>query len=447
MFNKKISALAIAALLAAPAAHATNGYFSHGFGTKSKSMAGGGIALPQEAMIMATNPAGISWVGRRAELGLAIFTPTNRGYDASGGPFFGTNGAGAVGSPGLTSDSDWFFIPSFAYTSGIDDKSSWGVSLYGNGGMNTDYDADQPNGLSPIGTPGVYGAGKTLVDYSQLFVNLTYSRKVSNNVSLGISGIFAAQRIKIKGVSSFAGFSTSPTNLSNNGYDYSYGGGLKLGVQWLMSDTVAFAASYQTKMWMSKFSDYKGLFADSGDMDIPSTATLGVAWKALPQHTFTLDYQYIWYSDTGAISNDMSELSACAVGKTKSCLGGSSGAGFGWDNMGVIKLGYQFEPNEKWQLRAGWSYGEQPINKRDVMFNIMAPATIEHHFTAGLTRKVGKSGEVNLAFMYAPNTKVNGPNYLQNNGLVPPNFHAGVQDIELYMEQYELEINYTWLFD
>ena len=34
-------------------AAATNGYFAHGYGTKNKGLAGGGVALPQDSMIAA----------------------------------------------------------------------------------------------------------------------------------------------------------------------------------------------------------------------------------------------------------------------------------------------------------------------------------------------------------------------------------------------------------
>jgi long-chain fatty acid transport protein len=39
--------LAVATLLAAQAASATNGYFTHGLGVKNKGMAGAGTASPQ----------------------------------------------------------------------------------------------------------------------------------------------------------------------------------------------------------------------------------------------------------------------------------------------------------------------------------------------------------------------------------------------------------------
>lgn len=50
--------LAAATLMAlSPLAHATNGYFSHGYGVQSQSMAGVGIALPLDGLTAATNPA------------------------------------------------------------------------------------------------------------------------------------------------------------------------------------------------------------------------------------------------------------------------------------------------------------------------------------------------------------------------------------------------------
>ena len=62
---------------------ATNGYFSHGYGVKSQGMAGVGIALPQDGLAAATNPAGTAFVGDRLDLGLVWFRPS-RGAEISG---------------------------------------------------------------------------------------------------------------------------------------------------------------------------------------------------------------------------------------------------------------------------------------------------------------------------------------------------------------------------
>jgi hypothetical protein len=88
---------------------ATNGYFSHGFGTASKGMAGAGVALPLDSMAPATNPAAIVFVDPGWDIGVGLFSP-DREYNMSGQPsgFPGTFGL----APGaVRSGSRLFPIP------------------------------------------------------------------------------------------------------------------------------------------------------------------------------------------------------------------------------------------------------------------------------------------------------------------------------------------------
>ena len=65
----------IAALCAAALpALATNGYFPHGYGMKAQGMGGTSIALAQDSMGGATNPAAMVWAGSRMDLGVNWFT-------------------------------------------------------------------------------------------------------------------------------------------------------------------------------------------------------------------------------------------------------------------------------------------------------------------------------------------------------------------------------------
>jgi long-chain fatty acid transport protein len=64
------------AVLAPGLALATNGYLAHGYGVKAQGLAGAGIALPQDALAAATNPAGTAFVGERADIGATWFRPT-----------------------------------------------------------------------------------------------------------------------------------------------------------------------------------------------------------------------------------------------------------------------------------------------------------------------------------------------------------------------------------
>ena len=58
--KRNLLAAAIAAALLPFSAGATTGYFQHGYGIKSKGMGGVGIALPQDSLAAATNPAGMA---------------------------------------------------------------------------------------------------------------------------------------------------------------------------------------------------------------------------------------------------------------------------------------------------------------------------------------------------------------------------------------------------
>ncbi len=82
-------------------ANATDGYFSEGYGVKSQSMGGVGIALPQDALAAASNPAGMALIGDRIDIGLTWFRPereatlSNTGGGFSDGTFNG-NVAGTI---------------------------------------------------------------------------------------------------------------------------------------------------------------------------------------------------------------------------------------------------------------------------------------------------------------------------------------------------------------
>ena len=67
--------LAVGALTANDA-NATNGYFAHGYSIKNKALAGAGVALPLDSLAASMNPAGMTEVGHRLDLGVSLFSPT-----------------------------------------------------------------------------------------------------------------------------------------------------------------------------------------------------------------------------------------------------------------------------------------------------------------------------------------------------------------------------------
>ena len=342
-------------------AMATNGYFGNGYGIKSKGMAGAGVAMPLDAMDATINPANMVNVGSRIDAGLTWFSP-RRQYTASQ-PTQQLPPQAFQLIPGtFESDNEDFWIPNFGWNHMIDDVSSVGITLAGNGGMNTEYKNVTFPGNPPGFPTGTYYAGDAGVDLMQLATMVTYARKVSEQVSLGVTGIYAYARFKATGLGSFAGFSTSPSNLTNKGYDTAGGFGVKVGITGDINDAFSLGASYQRKINMGEFEDYKGLFAEQGEFDIPSTSSLGAKFSPAEQHAILLDYQRINYTDVAAISNPLlPNLGMFQMGDASGCIGGSNGACFGWEHLIVYRIGYQYDAGN-WLARAVLSTNDHTIH-------------------------------------------------------------------------------------
>jgi len=403
-------------------ASATNGYFSHGYGTISSGMAGAGAALAQDSIAAATNPAGLAFVGDRMDGGLELFSP-RRKYEVEGPmappPAFSLQ-------PGsYQSSRDAFAIPHFGVNHRITEHQALGVSVFANGGMNTSYPA-----------PGPFGGGRTGVNLEQLFIAPTWSWEFTDNQAIGFSPLIAYQRFEAKGLGAFEGFSSDPSALTNNGTDDAWGYGFQIGWQGGITDTLRGGLSFRTILEMEEFEQYQGLFAERGDFDIPSMFNAGVAWSGIQDHWILLDVQHIRYSDINSVGNPMlPALGMAQMGDPDSQLGADNGPGFGWEDMTIVKLGWQWQQTDQQTWRAGVSYGEQPVQKEEVLFNILAPGVQEWHFTGGFTRQFSDSLELSGSVFYSPRNSVKGDNPLNPQ-----------QTIELSMYQVGVSASIGWRY-
>ena len=432
----------IGALFATPSVFATNGYFQHGYGMKAKGMGGAATATAEDTFGGAVNPAKMAWVGNRIDFGADLFSPrrsVSRQGEATGMP--GING---LYNGTADSDSHYFLIPEFGYNKMITPNLSLGVTVYGNGGMNTDFNTPLagPAGFGAIACPTganmLLGCGRLGVDMMQLIVAPTVAYKVSPNHSIGISPLFGYQRFKVDGLQAFQGISSAPANVTNLGYDSSTGWGVRLGWMGKVSDSVSLGAAYSTKMKMGNFDKYKGLFAEQGGFDIPENYNVGISVQATPKTLVAVDVQRINYNKIASIANGvLNSLSA-----PPACpLGSACGSGFRWQDQTVFKLGVEHAYSNALTLRGGFNYGKSPIGNTadDISFNIIAPGVVEKHLTLGLTYKTSTGGELTFAYMHAFTNTVTGPSGITTL-LGGANF--GTESLKMYQNAFG--VAYGW---
>ncbi|SEP60538.1 OmpP1/FadL family transporter [Thalassovita taeanensis] len=401
-------------LMAALPAQATNGYFANGYGGGSKGMAGAGVAVPTGVLGLAQNPAMGMKVGNQAGFCLTMFAP-DRGFSVSG--------AGGLTTGDFSSRNDLFAIPCGGVNFKLNERSSIGFFMFGNGGMNSEYDTN-------VFVPGygVAGTSPLGVNLEQLFISANYSFEVNDQLTFGIAPVFALQRFSATGLENFAGYSSDPTALTNNGDDWSVGYGFNVGVLYEPSESWSIGAAYRSRMEMEAFDKYAGLFAEQGDFDVPAVATLGAAYtpQSDPRWTLTAEYQRIFYGDVAALGNTGTEITAP--------FGADDGPGFGWKDMDVLRIGAIYRASDKLTLRGGLSYSTQFIKNDEALLNILAPATPQWHVSIGASYKLNDRWGVTTSFTHAFDNEVTGT----NPALAP------TQPVTLRMSQNEFAIGMTY---
>ena len=414
--NPVLSITALALLALAAPAMATNGYFSLGYGTPYKGMAGAGQALHLNTLASATNPATIAFV-KGYDVSLALFNP-NREYTVTGNPS-GYPGTFGLAPGNYESDSKAFVMPAMAGAWHLSNGFHVGLAIYGNGGMNTDW----PNP--------VFGQAPAGVNLMQAFIAPSFTWEFAEHQAIGVSPILGWQSFEAKGLGAFSMFSSNPAKLTNNGADTATGFGARIGYHGKFGEYLGVGASYQTKIAMGEFDDYAGLFAGQGDFDVPATWTAGIAVFPAKGWSIAADVQQIYYSEVGSVGNPM------LPNLMQAPLGADGGAGFGWDDVTVYKLGVQWEATPSWTLRAGYAHCTQPVQESEVLFNILAPGVVQDHVTVGASKLLSPKSALHVAVTRAFSQTVSGANPLE----VP-----GQQRIELKMDQWEVELGWGFGF-
>ncbi|MFI0398762.1 MAG: OmpP1/FadL family transporter [Thiolinea sp.] len=396
-------------------AFATNGLAPIGLGMEHRSLGGAATGYAANTSSIASNPASTSFVADGFDAGLEIFQPKRTAI--FNGKAFGMPADVSYDGNGKQN----FFIPEGSYKRSFK-QFDFGVAVYGNGGMNTSY-AKNPN----------FGTGKAGVDYQQLFVAPTLSYKLNENHSIGASANLVYHKFKAEGLHNFdnARFSANPGHVTNNGYDSSTGIGVSLGWYGKIAPNVSMGVAYRSKVNMGKLDQYSGLFANSGEFDVPAALSAGFAWQAAPNTLIVGDVQKIDYSLLAAIGNSSHKPVQ---------FGGKDGPGFGWKDVTAIKLGVKQQVTPQMALMVGYNQGTNPVKSSDTTVNVLAPGVAEQHLTLGAEWQLTPKSSLIASFVHTFEGETNGDN------TVPPPGPIPLDAYDLKMKQNAIGVSYSHQF-
>ncbi len=395
--------------IASPAL-AGGGYFALGYGPVARQMAGATTAVVADAYAGASNPAKAFAAGNRVDIGLELFNPHRR-IDRKGAidPTYDFSS---------DSDNDLFLVPEAAFSRRLGDDMAWGVTVYGNGGLNTEYTADVPGtngnptacGARPANF--LLGCGKLGFDLMQLIVAPTLAWQFAPGQSLGISPLIAMQRIDVYGLQALAPLSERPDAVTNRGRATAFGGGVRVGWYGEITPWLNLGVAYASRVQMQDFRKYRGLLAE-GSFDVPENYSVGIALKPDTRWLIAFDIQRINFGDVKALGNGVQN----SLLDPSQPLGSDEGSGFNWRNNTTYRLGVAFKATPAVTLRAGWAHGERP-NRDDidsVSLNLMAPNAI-NQASLGLTWQVDPGHQLHLGVSHFFEKTYSGPSALPIGG-------------------------------
>ncbi|MGE5027423.1 MAG: OmpP1/FadL family transporter [Betaproteobacteria bacterium] len=443
--KSKITFFACALVAAFPqSVSATNGMNMEGYGAMALGMGGASMAYDNGTAAMMNNPATLAMMdeGTRLDLALGFLAPQVKS---------------SAGGSTSRSSADFFGGPAFGWVR-KQNGLLFGIGMYGQGGMGTEYGSDSifsnPAGQAP--TPSL--VNRSEVSVGRVIFPLAYD--VNPNLKIGgsVDYVWAGMDLKmaVNGASflqmaggtspmasasgplvgAFAGMmggGAGQIGAVNWGYfDFSNQNGFtgqavgtgyagKIGFTYKLDRKTTIGATYHSKTRLNDLEAQNATVSfnvdiNSGptnlaipvsgkmavkDFQWPETYGLGIAYEASERWMLAADYKRINW----AVVMKNFQMEFTPIGNT-----GMAAAFNGlpmnvvfhqdWDDQHVLMLGAAYRMTDTLTLRGGLNMANNPVP--DTYLNALFPATIKNHVTAGLGYVNGKKSHLDLAFSYAP---------------------------------------------
>jgi long-chain fatty acid transport protein len=379
-----------------------------------ESMAGVGTACPIDAAnTMHWNPAAISGLpSSEVSFSMEMILPASTLSSSVKAGSFGHNHptydiAGSTSSePGVSP------VPSMAFVS-KDPDSPWtyGLGMYAIAGSSVNYSASLTNPILTPQPPNGYGLGRLSANVEIYQIAPTLSYQCTEHLAIGFAPTLTMGRLFASPL-----FLGPQNDADGNGYAtwstgvgtrLIWGGGFQVGAYYTTDTNWQFGASIKSPQWMEPFR-YKSEDSLGRPMDIkfrmnyPMIASIGVAYTGFDRWLLACDVRYFDYTDTDGFRN----LGFSSTGALR---------GIAWNSIMAVAFGAQRELNERWTIRGGYCFNENPIGCNAVQYNVASPVIIQHTLQMGFTRTFPKNLLFTVAYAHGFENSVTGPMYSTTN--------------------------------
>ncbi|MCW8925472.1 MAG: hypothetical protein OQJ84_04380 [Xanthomonadales bacterium] len=278
--------------------------------------------------------------------------------------------------------------------------------------------------FEPFMGSGIFGLERKLISPGLL-------HQLNDSQLIGVSAVFATQSYGVSDLGLHAYNETLPASFRQMAYDpyqeTGYGAGVSLALRSKLGDHVKLDAGFRSRIDMDEFANYRGVYSQPADLDIPARAQLGLAVQASDQSWLNFKVERVLYSEVGAFA------SRNLPGRFLSLLGDSTSPSFSWNDLTVYSVGWAWTDDKGSTWNVDISSRSQPLPTSRILSQAIDADLAQNAMTIGYSRRMSMTSQFNFNAAYAPAEYAFGGNVL------------GVTTDKLGRDL-ELEAFWTWDF-
>ncbi len=176
----------------------------------------------------------------------------------------------------------------------------------------------------------------------------------------------------------------------------SAGTGVRVGFRQALSERFSWSTDVQSRINMEAFQNYRGVFADPGNFDIPGQASVTARWTPTPRLDLALTAERVFYSDLVAFS------SAALPVRFLALLGDGTSPEFRWRDLDVFVADAGLRLGESNRISLRYSTQQQPDPTSGLLRSMLAEGATDTNFVLGFEHRSPRFGRLRLAGSYAP---------------------------------------------
>ena len=384
-------------LIAAAVTLASTQTFAAAFQLNEHSASGlgrayaGEAAIADNAAVLSRNPAAMTTFDKMA---LSVSgTYIKPDVDVAGDIYAGPTKLAPSSESDIAPDA---FVPATYFIQPLNDQWAWGIGLFSNYGLSTEYSKTFAAGA---------GAGDTELLTFNINPNIAYRINSSFSVGAGINAVYAAAELNryAGALSAAIPGANSDTRLAHLKGD-TWGFGWNVGTLYEINENTRLALTYRSQVDLSFDGDFQGATSlnrvvdGNLKLDLPAQAEFA-GYHRLNQQ-FAVHYSVNW-TDWSAFQELKATSSGCNMpGQPGVCLNKPEK----FKDSTRYSLGGTWYVNPSWEARIGFAYDNTPIEPEYRSLSI--PDSDRVWYSAGATYHIDKDMSVDFGMAYLDGKEV-----------------------------------------